>query len=209
MKYAILLYSGFTQPASLNTGLGQLYSRLCETHYDRRRSLVLSRTWKSQHDQDAQLVCDYGAEWVYVVGYSYGAGHGIKQFAKQMAKRGRDIDVGFFVDPVPRFKLMKPISLTRWGTFEIPQNVIVAHGYRQVNASPYGRMLDRTGHSGEDYVFGTTQNLVKYGQSREILRQFAFGHDSMDNRKFIHRDIEMKIRKHCGTKALTPSSEGV
>ena len=210
---AIVVALGFRQRRSLNTGLFRLYQRLSDEFYDRRQTLILLRRWDDSADAAAELLRHRDPAEVYFVGYSYGVGWYLPQLASALASRGRRIDAAWLIDPVPRWRLplLKWISLTRWGTFELSPAVDRAYVYRQVNAPPYGRRVRPTDGTVASrmqpiehrMVFGSQVNLRDHA-TEPLQRQHVLAdadHNWIDDDERVHTDVLDLLRARMARSA--------
>lgn len=217
-KPAIVFINGFRQGAGPGEGLWRLYRRACERWFDRRDSLVLYRTFDSNHEETAALINDSGAEYVALCGYSYGAGWGCTQLAAALADHRHLIDDLFLIDPVPRYTFLpaKVKSLTRGGHYRVPANVERVHAWRQVHKrGPF----DPVGHPVElattatrvmtDRILGPEGELKKYGDkvkwpasasgpgvTSEWLIDYTVNHSNIDDHQKIHDYIVAVMALH-------------
>lgn len=217
-KPAIVFINGFRQGAGPGEGLWRLYQRACNRWYDRRDSLVLYRTFDSNHEETAALINDSGAEYVALCGYSYGAGYGCTQLAAALSEHRHLIDDLFLIDPVPRYSLLpaKVLSLTRAMPYRVPVNVVRTHSFRQVHKrGPF----DPVGHKLElgttatcvvtDWILGGEQELKKYGDKTvwpasssgpgvrsEWRIDYTVNHSNIDDHQKIHDLVVATVALH-------------
>lgn len=198
IEAAVISLTGYTQPASYRVGLGILHRRIEAMLYDRRRWWTAIQTWNSDHATTAQRIDDLNPTQIIVTGYSYGCGWALKELAHELDKLGRSIDMAYLVDPVPRYKLLpaKVISLTRWGRYELPANVLHAWYWRQVNGSPFGRAVVHPDGMPVECrgVIGSSPNLAHHLDSEievdaKRLVSSASDHTTIDNNLAIHNYI--------------------
>jgi len=202
MRSAIVFINGFRQGIGPCVGLQKLYQNSTRCWYDRRQDLLLHRTWKANHAETADLIVSHDPELIYVVGYSYGCGRGLTRLAKHLAQRDRNIDTAFLIDPVTRYRILKPLSLGWWGrksvSYETPPNIDEVFSWRQVN---HQGPLDPVGHrvltqvhtvAHPQVVMGRPENLRKYGgdDAPEMWRiDYDVNHSTIDNHPAVHREI--------------------
>lgn len=196
---AVVTFAGFTQAPSPTVGVGRLHARIEQLLHDRRRESVELRSWDSDFDALAAWITAKQPDQIIVIGYSYGCGWALKQFAARMKQLGRSIDLAFLIDPVPRFRVLKPLAYTRAGKYKIPANVEETHYWRQLNAGPYGRepvhpdakpVICRR-------VYGAEANIRRYATPEESLagyRDTGATHSTIDDRDAIHDAILDKLK---------------
>lgn len=195
IRASIITIPGFRQDDGPKSGLAKLHGKLIERYPGRNHVYpVALRTWDDDMWTLAAHIVDRDPDVTVVVGYSYGCGWGTPQLAEALAQYGRKIDLLCAIDPVPRFRFLpaKAISLTRWGKYKVPHNVIDCIYWRQVNGSPFGRVPD---HPVERLqcggVWGTSGNLAKHATyfERACRHYSRDSHADLDDRPDIHARI--------------------
>ncbi len=217
-KAAIVFINGFGQGAGPDEGLYRLYRSACDRWYDRRRDLVLYRTWDSNHRKTAQLIKASGAKHVVLVGYSYGAGWGCTQMARHLAELGLVVHQLFLIDPVPRYRFIpaKIKSLTRGGVYVVPPTVRQVEVWQQVNKRG---LFDPVGHeitwskntvvTGRTYI-GSRQNLTLYAPPWNTVTKIQdprVNHSNIDDDQAIHNAIINSITTQSPPPPPGPGSE--
>lgn len=201
-RAAVIVLPGFHQRPVPTIGLGRLYRDLehgcCR---DRREVWLGMRTWHADHAATAQWIADADAEVIVAVAYSYGAGWALTKLARALQALGHNIDQAYLIDPVPRYRLwpLKAISMTRWGSYHLPPNVLRTDYWRQVNDAPYGRAVVHP-----DGLPVTCRGL--YGSHSLLLRHRAtsergapqhvdsgVGHTNIDDRADIRAAILREV----------------
>lgn len=134
----ILVISGFTEHNHENTGSRELHEKLLryeemDSHDD--MVLVWLKEWKSDWKQIAAQLTLWGFDEVFVCCYSWGAGYGLRTFAKHYKGKIKAV----ICDPVYR----SIVLLFRWLAFcdmtiKYPKNVEVVAWFRQFMDEPGG-----------------------------------------------------------------------
>ena len=166
VKSAIVFINGFRQNVAPGVGLQSLYFEATRLWFDRRRDLVIHRTWDSDPEESAGLVLSHEPEKIFVVGYSYGCGWGLTKLAAELGPVGRAIDAAFLIDPVTRYTVQKWRSLGWFAskqnlTYFAPVNVKRVFSWRQVNA---GGLTEPVGH-----------RVVGYGPETVVHPEIVMG----------------------------------
>ena len=130
MRQQHVIISGYSQRISRENGVVELWRKMhaladCNTTVD-------LRTWDSDWQDVAALMRmiagDEGSR-VFVYAYSWGAGWGFVQLARELDKLGMRIERAVLADPVyrspwlPTWLPANPLSLSRFPTIEVPANV--------------------------------------------------------------------------------------
>lgn len=198
LELGLVCLNGFTRGVGPGTGLYRLYKTLCRTWYDRRRQLILHRTWRSKPAETADLLVAHEPRELAAIAYSYGAGWALTQLAEQLDRRGRTLDAVFLIDPVTRYRLTKWRSMIRGQIYQIPKSVARVWSWRQVNKThltdPVGQAVH--GSAGTivepQIVIGSPVNLQAHAaEVPEKLRVKAYqvSHGSIDGFLLIHETI--------------------
>lgn len=180
VKSAIVFINGFRQNVAPGVGLQSLYFEATRLWFDRRRDLVIHRTWDSDPEETAGLILSHEPEKIFVVGYSYGCGWGLTKLAGELDVAGRDIDAAFLIDPVTRYSVQKWRSLGWFArkdklVYSVPARVRRVFSWRQVNA---GSAFEPVGHRVEasdprtvvhpEVVLGTPASVEKHSPDTPI-----------------------------------------
>ena len=132
---AILVISGFTEKLHGDTGSRKLWSNM-QRSYANGTNVVLLREWNSNHKKTAQWLDAMGVTECLICAYSWGAGYGLKKFAKHFPGQISAV----LCDPV----FHSPFFLTRWmalthdRTIKYPNNVEVRQWFNQKLDEPGG-----------------------------------------------------------------------
>ena len=140
----IYVIPGFTQTRGTRTRLIDLWARLHSTKSNHTTTVQL-QPWKSDWKSEAEFISRLSVERprIFIVAYSWGAGYGFIQLARQLAKRGIEIARAWLLDPVYRH----PYWLGQWRAFVpgipivIPENVRRVTWWRQEQSWPRGHEL--------------------------------------------------------------------
>lgn len=196
VEFATVVIPGYRQGILPGTGPALIYDDLYRTYDSRSQAMLLFRSWRAQAEDTARLINASRPKKLSVVGYSYGCGWGVPQLAKALVPFALKIDMAILIDPVPRFHLLKPISLTRLARYRVPRDIRVVHTFRQANVSPFGRQLAiHAGTSvGIQEVFGSAANLKKHGGPGHHVVDDDIDHAAIDNdyrvRTFVTKLID-------------------
>ena len=204
----VMVFAGWRQaidPRADGVGMMRLTERIRREFQGRRGHAVLLYPWDTSPTIPAQAVEALRPRNLVAVAYSYGAGWALPRFAEALHKhcRGSRIDLACLIDPVPRWRFapLRWISLTRWGAYSVPARVDRVAYWRQVNASPFGRAV----MPADEYAtlraeaFGTHAMLRRHRLRHEkASASGAVGHDNIDEREDVHRDILRLIAEQAG-----------
>jgi hypothetical protein len=153
---AHILISGFMQHAGQDTGMSTLLSKFRnDCHYCNGSSIVELHRWCSNWAwiaQDLFRFSNYGKKKLIVAiyAYSFGAGWGAMQLAKQLNKLGVEIQVMVLSDPVYRhpWTILRWMSLLKRKPFflgprviSIPPNIKEVYRFHQERDLPQGSHL--------------------------------------------------------------------
>lgn len=140
----IYVIPGFTQTRGTRTRLIELWMRLYKRLSDRGVSVQL-QPWKSDWESEAELITRTSSPSpsVYVVAYSWGAGWGFSQLAKELRARGIGIKHAWLIDPVYRHRYLAGQwrALLPWVPIKVPSNVKRVTWWRQKETLPHGHDL--------------------------------------------------------------------
>lgn len=195
---AIVVQLGFTQKAEPNReyGMFALHDWLADVYHDRRKSWLGLRTWNADMQQAADVVLHRAPGRIVHVGFSYGCGEGLLKFAKALRRRARRIDLAVLIDPVTRYRLLKPLSMFSNHRFKLPPNVDEAALWRTVNwpkwTSPWGRDVRETSEQTRVIrrtTFGSNRNLAKYKPGGIHRVNGDVWHSNIDELPEVHRDV--------------------
>lgn len=199
IKAGIQLITGFQQAGHPAEGVGiwALHDDLALLYRDRRDYWLSCDTWDCDAKAQAHKMVRRGhdTKTKYVdVGYSYGAGRGVRDHAAELDSYGKELDLVIYVDPVPRFDQVRHLyPLTTWRSLfgraplVVPGNVKKVVVYWTLNKktafSPRGRdviasnkdtrILQRT-------VFGSKDLLVKWRPKGRHVVDPDVNHSTID-----------------------------
>ena len=150
----IYVIPGFLQDLGTRTRLidlwQSLHGQLCGVHCS-----VQLRPWNSDWNAEAEFISRLSDDRprVVTIGYSWGAGWGVVQLAKQLAKRGLGIKRACLIDPVYRhqYALGNWRAFIPWVPITIPRNVQRVTWWRQRQSWPMGHNL-RAKHTGRTII---------------------------------------------------------
>lgn len=205
---AIVVQLGFTQRAepSREFGLYALHDRLAERYFDRRSVWLGLRTWNADMKQTAHVILHRKPAKIIHVGFSYGCGEGLIQFAKHLRRRAVGIDLAILIDPVVRYRFLKPLSMLANHSFRVPENVRAAQLWRTVNwpsfFSPWGRNIEPRSSETEilkRIVYGSAESLAKYDPPGEHRQNADVWHTNIDEFPDVHRDVLSVVQWHAST----------
>lgn len=139
--------SGFTQNLGRPSGLELLWSKIRNRHHNGRVCVMDPRTWNDNWAHVAEFIWrlrpPHAAPRIGVYAYSWGAGWGFPQLARECAKRGLVIDVAVLADPVYRhwyragnWRAFWPLS-----TIRVPRSVDRVHWFYQSQNWPRGHRV--------------------------------------------------------------------
>lgn len=142
IKKWIIPISGFTQDRGRANGFDKLWTRL-KTLGSADTEVVIPQRWRSNFDSLADFIDRHSDEnaRVIVIAYSWGCGHGFRQFAGHLAKRGIGISHAVLCDPVYHDWLRLWRSLIFSPPIMIPVNVARVTWFRQYKNKPAGTEL--------------------------------------------------------------------
>jgi hypothetical protein len=141
-----IVISGFLQHEGKPTGMVALWRRLHRRHAAPGVCVEL-RAWNEKWRDLAELIWRVQPEErppvVKVYAYSWGAGWGAMQLARELGRRGLAIDFMVLSDPVYRspWPGMRWLALARWRAIQVPPNVRVVFWFRQRASLPAGHAL--------------------------------------------------------------------
>lgn len=147
----IYVITGFTQTRATRSRMIDLWKELYDQHA-KPDTLVELRAWNANWQAEAEHVLRMTADdavdppVIKIFGYSWGAGWGFTQFAKQLGARGLRVTSVVLSDPVYRH----PYFLGQWRTLFsgwpilIPPNVDEVYSYYQRQNWPCGHTLKRS-----------------------------------------------------------------
>ena len=190
-QIAIVIIPGYKQGILPGTGPAIIYDELYRIYDRRSEAVLLFRSWKSSATETARLLNSKRPTRLAVIGYSYGCGWGIPQLAKAIVPFSLPLDMAILIDPVPRYRFIKPLSLTRLARYRVPRYIGKVHTFRQCNASPYGRRLavHAGTHTGRQQVYGSVENLRQYGGPGHHTVDNKMDHSSIDNDPRVRNSV--------------------
>lgn len=140
-----VVISGFLQDEGQPTGMVELWRRLRKL--TGAETCVELRNWNDNWRQFAELIWRmrpyHGKPDVRVYAYSWGAGWGAMQLARQLKRRGINVRVMVLSDPVYRspWLLLRWLSLGSLAFIVVPDNVQEVLWFRQKVNRPKGHRL--------------------------------------------------------------------
>lgn len=177
--------SGFTQRENSLHGIVRLWRDL-HGKLESAESVVSLRTWNSRWADLAEHILliqqNQGqAIRIAVYAYSYGAGWGLVQFAKQLRRRGLWVDVAVLADPVYRspWLLFRWLAMTSWRQVTIPSNVKLVRWFYQRQNLPQSQGV---------VAENCKQTLITEGQ--ELLCDHEYADDSLRFHESCHAAAE-------------------
>ena len=135
MKKAIVVFSGFTESKLESTGSYRLWQSMFGPYKD-DVEVIWMLEWNEDPKKNAEFLNRIGVSECLVCSYSWGAGHGLREFAKAF-----DGQIGAVLcDPVFRSKFpwMRWRALTKHlvPTIKYPENVEVLRWFNQTKNQP-------------------------------------------------------------------------
>lgn len=190
----IYVATGFLQHAGTRTRLIDLWQRL-HADYAGAKTCVKLLPWDANWAAEAELVHRTSGPdpLVLMVAYSWGAGWGFTQLAKQLGRRGLRIRRACLIDPVYRHSYW----LGNWRAFvpawpiKVPANVDRVTWWRQRISQPYGHDLRS--------VSGKTKI--------DRPHQITAAHIHMDDHRQIMQDCYEIISSVMGRESTPPSMQ--
>jgi pimeloyl-ACP methyl ester carboxylesterase len=140
-----VVISGFLQDEGEPTGMVSLWRRLRKL--SDAESCVELRNWNDNWRQFAELIWRMRPQnqepEVRVYAYSFGAGWGAMQLARQLRRRGIKVRVMVLSDPVFRspWLVLRWLSLVSYAFIVVPDNVLDVIWFRQKVNRPAGHHL--------------------------------------------------------------------
>lgn len=139
-----VVISGFLQDEGEPTGMVRIWRELHAQHSD-SETVVLLRSWNDNWSDLAELIrrTQNGSPAVKIYAYSWGAGYGAMELARELAKRGITVRFMVLSDPVYH----SPLLLARWmamlsdGRIMVPYKVVEVYWFRQKENRPHGHDL--------------------------------------------------------------------
>ena len=141
-----IVIGGFRQHEGKPTGMVQLWRRLHARHAEPGVCVEL-RSWNDDWRDLAELIWRVQPEdepvVVKIYAYSWGAGWGAMQLARELARRGVHVAWMVLSDPVYRspWLVTRWLALVPWRAILVPPNVRVVHWFRQKTSLPAGHAL--------------------------------------------------------------------
>lgn len=140
----LYVVTGFLQTAGTRTRLVEFWSEAHAAYCD-RETAVLLRTWNAPWAAEAELAFRLSDGWPEITGvfYSWAGGWGMRQFARQLQRRGLQLDNAILIDPVYRhpYPWGQWRTLLPWWPITIPGNVRNVWAWRQSMNWPKGHAL--------------------------------------------------------------------
>lgn len=143
-----IVIGGFLQTEGRPTGMVRLWMRL-HSLFSSPSSVVLLRSWNDNWSDLAELIWRANRSGqpdrhtVNIYAYSWGAGYGAMELARQLNRRGLRVHTMVLSDPVYRSPLLsfRWLALLQWSTIRVPANVFAVHWFRQNISLPAGHDL--------------------------------------------------------------------
>lgn len=137
--------TGFLQNQGTPTRLIKLWD-LLRTRHSSATSAVRLCPWNTNWSHEAEFVfrlSNGDPPRVVVCAYSWGAGWGAMELARQLERRGLDVQSMVLIDPVYRhcYSLGQWRALVPWSQIRVPANVHEVHWFRQAVSRPAGHDL--------------------------------------------------------------------
>lgn len=142
IRVQIFCISGFRQGLGDDNGTLALAERLRQ--YQSEHVQVDICTWADDWKGRAELVdalCEKDAI-IVAAAYSWGAGYGLRQLAKYLRRKGRNIHSAVLCDPVHRSWTFpfRWLAFVRLFKLPLPVNILRAHWLYQRNTRPMGHL---------------------------------------------------------------------
>lgn len=175
-----VVIGGFRQTEGKPTGMVRLWSQLHERHAQPGVCVELrawNETWRDLAELIWRVQPDNEPVVVKVYAYSWGAGWGAMQLARQLAQRGIPVAWMVLSDPVYRspWPWWRWLALASWRSIRVPANVRVVHWFRQRTNLPAGH------------------NLIPIRKERTIVTTPVWvevSHQYMDDLRLFHLECE-------------------
>ena len=141
-----IVISGFLQHEGRPSGMVALWRRLLRARSAPHARVEL-RAWNEHWSHLAELIrgtqADGAPPAIRLYGYSWGAGWGCMELARQLQRRGLRIRGMVLSDPVYRSPLaaFRWLAIAPWPVIEVPANVERVAWFRQTRSRPTGHDL--------------------------------------------------------------------
>lgn len=202
---AVQIRSGLTQPGRPAPGVGlyKLHRRSVDILHDRRKYWLAISTWNASMVEQVHKLMIHDPEVIIDIGYSYGIGHGHMEFAHEVARYGRSVDLACYIDGVPRHRFLprKLGSLWSHHRISVPRNVKRVAVWWTLNRSSIWQPQGRDVATGPDTVvirrtcYGAQELLVDYGPPGIRRIDPNMFHSNIDDDDTIHDEI-IEIMSH-------------
>lgn len=140
-----LVISGFLQTVGKPNGMVSLWRKLMR--HNGPEAAVVPLKWNSQWWDIAELIWSVQPNGhdrvIRIYAYSWGAGWGAMELARQLDRRGMAVDHMVLSDPVFRssWLLGRWLALSELASIEVPANVRRVSWFRQTKNRPCGHNL--------------------------------------------------------------------
>lgn len=196
IKKWVVPIMGFTENTQRASGIEMLCRAIRQ--FD-GGEVAICDPWEWNEDSKANALwlmrnSSYLPTRILVVAYSWGAGWGFLNLARELQRLGQDIELAILCDPVFRspINLLAPLSLTRFPRIEVPENVERVVVFRQRKNLPRAHDVVALGSKLETFI--------------EPPITLEYIHQRIDNAPEFHRAAFVEIEKFCtGTNAPTSS----
>lgn len=144
-----IVISGFLQNEGRPTGMVRLWRWLGQEHSG-PESCVELRSWNDNFRDLAELIWrvqpaapEESGPTVMIYAYSWGAGWGAIELARQLRKRGIPVAAMVLSDPVYRspWRSLAWLAMVSWSSIRVPANVRRVTWFRQRMNRPAGHRL--------------------------------------------------------------------
>lgn len=180
----VILISGFLQDRSRPNGIVRLWQRLFH-RADQNLHIESPWVWNERWAERAEMLWLAEQELgrplkIIVAGYSYGAGWGAMQLAKQLRKRGMGVYWAVLSDPVYRCSWLigRWLAMTVFGVIGVPDNVANVSWFRQ-------RMNRPQAHD----LLPMDEQVTHIREPKELKRT----HQYMDDAPEFHAEVERVV----------------
>lgn len=144
---AIIPFMGFTENRGYPSGMEDLWFNVLRRYASEWLTVYHPQKWNVKPDEILSQMRRLRITDVMCVGYSWGAGVGVQQFADKARMYGISIPFACLCDPVYRSRLLpvwlpiNPLSLTRHPKIEIPTSINEVYWVKQSQNLPAGHDL--------------------------------------------------------------------
>jgi hypothetical protein len=181
----IVPIAGNLQDLGAETGMGLLWHHLRSGISLPSCHVVTPREWHDDHAALASFIKRHGQHpRIMAIGYSWGAGHGVMQFAKAIGELDLSIEIACLADPVYRhpwlpswLQVRSLLNYVLAPTITVPWSIREVRWVRQRRSKPMGHDLRRP-----------NQTLAGIEPARQLDHHDHFSIDeSTVFRRFVYR----------------------